>query len=102
MVMPDVGLDVTPTIPTIREETVTKQKAKIVMQTAAINLTRMDVSMPSVCGERTRTVMTNSGKCAYYAPGELGASVAFGTLKDCLRSATSGRVVREEGPWGAG
>ncbi len=41
-------------------------------------------------------LMTNSGKCAYYAPGELGVKVAFGTLGDCVRSAIAGRV-RQEG-----
>src|SRR5690606_40771060 len=35
MVMPLVGLDVTPTIPTIREDTVTKKNAKIATSTAA-------------------------------------------------------------------
>jgi len=43
----------------------------------------------------TRVVMTNSGKCAYYAPGELGVKVAFGSLADCVRSAVEGRVRRE-------
>ncbi|MFZ1813587.1 MAG: aconitase X catalytic domain-containing protein [Rhizobiaceae bacterium] len=40
-------------------------------------------------------VMTNSGKWAYYAPGNIGVSVAFGTLADCVRSACSGRVERQ-------
>ena len=39
-------------------------------------------------------VMTNSGKWAYYAPGNLGVEVAFGELEDCLASAAAGRVVR--------
>jgi predicted aconitase len=39
-------------------------------------------------------VMTNSGKCAYYAPGNLGVSVAFGSLAECVASARAGRVVR--------
>jgi predicted aconitase len=39
-------------------------------------------------------VMTNSGKCAYYAPGNLGVDVAFGSLAECVASARSGRVVR--------
>ncbi|MDX1732034.1 MAG: aconitase X, partial [Aurantimonas coralicida] len=39
-------------------------------------------------------VMTNSGKWAHYAPGNLGVSVGFGSLKDCILSAASGRVVR--------
>ena len=39
-------------------------------------------------------VMTNSGKWAYYAPGNLGVDVAFGSLADCMASARAGRVVR--------
>jgi predicted aconitase len=39
-------------------------------------------------------VMTNSGKWAHYAPGNLGVDVAFGELEDCVRSAYAGRVVR--------
>jgi predicted aconitase len=39
-------------------------------------------------------VMTNSGKWAHYAPGNLGVAVAFGSLEDCVRSAAEGRVVR--------
>ena len=44
----------------------------------------------------TKVVMTNSGKCAYYAPGELGVEVAFGSLADCVRSAVEGRVCRRK------
>lgn len=40
-------------------------------------------------------VMTNSGKWAYYAPGNIGVDVAFGTLSDCVASARAGRVVRQ-------
>jgi predicted aconitase len=39
-------------------------------------------------------VMTNSGKCAYYTPGNLGVEVAFGSLAECIASARAGRVVR--------
>lgn len=39
-------------------------------------------------------VMTNSGKWAHYAPGNLGIDVAFGTLAECIASAARGRVVR--------
>ncbi len=39
-------------------------------------------------------VMTNSGKWAHYAPGNIGVQVAFGELEDCLASAAAGRVVR--------
>ncbi|KJV11075.1 aconitase subunit 1 [Elstera litoralis] len=39
-------------------------------------------------------VMTNSGKWAHYAPGNLGVQVAFGELDECIASAVAGRVVR--------
>jgi predicted aconitase len=42
------------------------------------------------------TVMTNSGKWAHYAPGNLGVQVAFGDLEDCVASAAVGRVVRRQ------
>jgi predicted aconitase len=38
--------------------------------------------------------MTNSGKWAHYAPGNLGVDVAFGSLADCIASAAAGRVTR--------
>ena len=44
------------------------------------------------------TVMTNSGKWAHYAPGNLGVQVAFGELEDCILSAAAGTVVRRT-PW---
>ena len=40
------------------------------------------------------TIMTNSGKCAYYAPGNLGVEVAYGSLAECVASARAGKVVR--------
>ena len=39
-------------------------------------------------------IMTNSGKWAHYAPGNIGVQVAFGSLDDCVASAVAGRVVR--------
>ena len=39
-------------------------------------------------------VMTNSGKCAYYAPGNLGVEVAYGSLAECVASARAGKVTR--------
>jgi predicted aconitase len=47
----------------------------------------------------TKTIMTNSGKCAYYAPGELGVQVAFGSMAECVESAVEGRVCRKERLW---
>ena len=39
-------------------------------------------------------VMTNSGKWAHYAPGNIGVEVAFGEIEDCIASAAVGRVIR--------
>ena len=46
-----------------------------------------------------KVIMTNSGKCAYYALGELDVKVIFGTIADCVRSAVAGSVCREEELW---
>lgn len=46
-----------------------------------------------------RTLMTNSAKYAYYAPGMLKTAVTFGSLADCVRSAVEGRIVRDESLW---
>ncbi|HYF52680.1 MAG TPA: aconitase X catalytic domain-containing protein [Salinarimonas sp.] len=48
----------------------------------------------AVMREMSGAVMTNSGKWAYYAPGNLGVEVAFGSLADCVASARAGRVTR--------
>ena len=45
-------------------------------------------------------VMTDSGKWAYYAPGNIGAKVIFGSRLECVRSAISGRLWRDERAWG--
>ena len=51
--------------------------------------------------ERADTpVVTNSGKWAWYAPGNLGFDVAFATLEECVDSAVSGRLVRDRRVWG--
>ena len=51
---------------------------------------------------RARVVMTNSAKWAYYAPGNLGVAVVFGSLEECVRSATLGRVWRDPNLWSDG
>jgi hypothetical protein len=43
--------------------------------------------------------MTDSGKWAYYAPGNIGAQVVLGTLAECVASAVAGQVVRDAN-WG--
>ncbi len=46
-----------------------------------------------------KTLMTNSAKYAYYAPGLLGTKVTFGSLADCVTSAIEGRVIRDDSLW---
>ena len=46
-------------------------------------------------------VMTDSGKWAFYAPGNIGVEVVFGSLRECVRSAVEGWVWRDVDLWGA-
>jgi predicted aconitase len=46
-----------------------------------------------------RTVMTSSGKWAWYAPGNLGIDTVLGTLAECVASARAGKVVRDDRLW---
>ncbi|MDA1306978.1 MAG: aconitase X catalytic domain-containing protein [Acidobacteria bacterium] len=46
-----------------------------------------------------QTIMTNSGKYAYYVPGLLSRQVVYGSLEDCVESAVRGRVVRDDSAW---
>jgi predicted aconitase len=45
-------------------------------------------------------LMTNSGKFAHYAPSNTGYDVVYGSLEDCVASAATGRLVRDETLWG--
>ena len=44
-------------------------------------------------------LMTNSGKFAHYTPSNTGYGVVYGSLEDCVRSATRARVARDEALW---
>ena len=48
----------------------------------------------AILEELDGAVMTNSGKWAHYAPGNIGCPVAFGELEDCVASIAAGRIVR--------
>ncbi len=45
-------------------------------------------------------VMTNSAKWAWYAPANLGFDVAFGSMEECVRSGSLGRIWRDPDLWG--
>ena len=42
-----------------------------------------------------KRVMTNSGKWAHYAPGNLNVTAVLGSLAECVASARAGRVVND-------
>ncbi|HEX3065909.1 MAG TPA: aconitase X catalytic domain-containing protein [Dongiaceae bacterium] len=44
-------------------------------------------------------LMTNSGKFAHYTPANTGYEVMYGSLADCVASAETGQVKREERLW---
>jgi len=44
-------------------------------------------------------LMTNSGKFAHYSPGNIGFEVIFGSLEECVRSASQGEVWRDTTLW---
>ena len=46
-----------------------------------------------------RTLMTNSGKYAHYAPGLSGRNVRFGSLSDCAAAARTGVAASERPQW---
>ena len=55
-----------------------------------------------IIADDVRAVMTDSAKWAYYAPGNLGVDVVFGSVEDCVASAVSGRVERHDAIWADG
>ncbi|HWA46445.1 MAG TPA: aconitase X catalytic domain-containing protein [Hypericibacter adhaerens] len=48
---------------------------------------------------RAGVLMTNSGKFAHYTPANTGYEVVYGSLADCVSSAVTGRVSRDERLW---
>ena len=53
---------------------------------------------PAVRGCKGR-VMTNAAKWAWYAPGQLGVDVCFGSLLECAETAVRGEVWRDARIW---
>jgi len=52
-----------------------------------------------ILSPETRVIMTNSGKCSYYSPGELGVEVVFGDMENCVKSAIKAKFHREPYLW---
>jgi predicted aconitase len=53
---------------------------------------------PAIRGCKGR-VMTNAAKWAWYAPGQLGVDVCFGSLLECAETAVRGEVWRDPQLW---
>jgi predicted aconitase len=66
--------------------------AEVISSFGATVVTDTCTYITPIMGEVDGTVLTDSAKWAYYAPGNLGVSVALGTLTECVSSATAGRV----------
>jgi predicted aconitase len=47
----------------------------------------------------TRTIMTNSAKMANYYYSDIGISILYSGLEDCIESAIAGRYIRKRKPW---
>jgi hypothetical protein len=57
------------------------------------------VVVTPILKQTSGVLMTNSGKFAHYSPATVGHAVVYGSLADCVRSAASGRVERDERLW---
>jgi len=68
------------------EERLRAARVTLVVDTCAYVTTIINVDAGAV--------MTNSGKCAYYAPGNIGVEIAYGSIAECIASARAGKVVR--------
>jgi predicted aconitase len=55
--------------------------------------------LPHGDGAVDSTAMTDSGKWAHYAPGNLGLDVVFASVEECVESAVAGRVVQDDARW---
>ena len=57
------------------------------------------VVVTPILRNKNGTLMTNSGKFAHYAPGNIGLSTIYGSLLECVRSAAVGEVWRDKTLW---
>ncbi|MEZ5333196.1 MAG: hypothetical protein R2991_14385 [Thermoanaerobaculia bacterium] len=80
MVMPLVGFEVTPTRPTMREETVTKKKAAIATRTAETSRGRKPGSSEKICGTATIKRIRIAAR-----PDLPETELALGALLVCIR-----------------
>jgi hypothetical protein len=56
--------------------------------------------MTPILDPSIEVVMTDSAKWAFYAPGNIGVDVVFGSTPECVESAVAGTLIRDDGIWG--
>ncbi len=69
------------------------EAVKVIEEFGAQMVTDTCTYITPIIPEAVAAVMTNSGKWAYYAPGNLGVEVVMGTTADCVETAVTGSVV---------
>jgi predicted aconitase len=57
------------------------------------------VVVTPILPEGNGVLMTNSGKFAHYTPPNTGYQVVYGSLEDCVVTARTGRLERDEALW---
>lgn len=94
-----------PTIVTAGRDTIDRARAEGVLdrlEAAGVqvlpDLCWCSISRP-VFPERTRTLMTNSGKYAHYGPGLSGCAIRFGNLDQCIGAALTGQAAKDLPGW---
>lgn len=76
----------------LEEEGIAQKLAARSVQIVVDTCTYITPVMKQVSG----LVMTNTGKWAHYAPANIGVTVAFGSMSECVRSAFEGKVCIDE------
>jgi predicted aconitase len=97
----------TPRIPiwvnTSRDVIARTAGAAIALAEAGVHVvTDTCVYLAPLDGAAGGAVMTDSAKAAWYAPANTGVAVTFGSLDECIRSAVTGRIERDEALWNDG
>jgi predicted aconitase len=76
----------------VLEEVAREGHLSVIEEFGATVVTDTCTYVTPIMGEPDGAVMTNSGKWAYYAPGNLGVDVVLAGLADCVESAVTGEI----------
>lgn len=93
-VHPDVALYASTGRDILARLTATGQAARLEAAGVRLVADTCTYVTPILRTPRGSAVMTDSAKWAWYAPGNLGVEVVYGSLADCVASAVAGSVVR--------